>query len=133
MYYDRNITGYDSSWHLVAALLSVQLTTHCRTKPTCPSSSSMTSATTIRVAWVGTYYETPNIDRIAREGMIFTHGYAACQVCSPSRPAIMTGKAPARLGITDWIGQRLVRPGANTIATTSCCPPPMATTCRMLS
>ena len=52
------------------------------------------------------YYESPNIDRIAHEGMTFTHGYAACQVCSPSRAAIMTGKYPARLGITDWIGAK---------------------------
>lgn len=51
-----------------------------------------------------TFYETPNIDRIAKEGMRFTNGYAACQVCSPSRAAIMTGKYPARLDITDWIG-----------------------------
>jgi len=52
------------------------------------------------------YYETPNIDRIAHEGMIFTNGYAACQVCSPSRASIMTGQFPARHGITDWIGAR---------------------------
>ena len=51
-----------------------------------------------------TYYETPHIDRIAKEGMRFTHGYATCQVCSPSRASIMTGKYPARHGITDWIG-----------------------------
>lgn len=50
------------------------------------------------------FYETPNIDRIASEGMIFTDGYAASQVCSPSRASIMTGKFPARHGITDWIG-----------------------------
>ena len=50
------------------------------------------------------FYETPNIDRIATEGMIFTEGYATCQVCSPSRASIMTGKFPARHGITDWIG-----------------------------
>lgn len=50
------------------------------------------------------YYETPHIDRIANEGMVFTQGYAACQVCSPSRASIMTGKSPARHGITDWIG-----------------------------
>lgn len=50
------------------------------------------------------FYETPSIDRIAREGMIFTDGYASCQVCSPSRASIMTGKFPARHGITDWIG-----------------------------
>lgn len=52
------------------------------------------------------YYETPNIDRIANEGMIFTNGYATCQVCSPSRASIMSGKFPARHGITDWIGAR---------------------------
>ena len=50
------------------------------------------------------FYETPNIDRIAREGMTFTRGYACCQVCSPSRASILTGKFPARHGITDWIG-----------------------------
>jgi len=52
------------------------------------------------------YYETPNIDRIAHEGMIFTNGYAACQVCSPSRASLMSGKFPARHGITDWIGAK---------------------------
>jgi arylsulfatase A-like enzyme len=50
------------------------------------------------------FYETPNIDRIAAEGMSFTQGYAACQVCSPSRASIMSGRFPARHGITDWIG-----------------------------
>jgi arylsulfatase A-like enzyme/alpha-L-fucosidase len=50
-----------------------------------------------------TFYETPSIDRLAREGMRFTSGYAACPVCSPTRASIMTGKYPARLGITDWI------------------------------
>ena len=53
-----------------------------------------------------TYYETPNIDRIADEGAVFTEGYAACQVCSPSRASIMTGKFPSRHGITDWIGAK---------------------------
>jgi arylsulfatase A-like enzyme len=53
-----------------------------------------------------TYYETPHIDRIATEGMIFTHGYANSQVCSPSRASIMSGKSTARHGITDWIGAR---------------------------
>jgi len=50
------------------------------------------------------FYETPNIDKIAGQGMVFTNGYAACQVCSPSRASIMSGKFPARHGITDWIG-----------------------------
>ncbi|MFW5901189.1 MAG: sulfatase [bacterium] len=52
------------------------------------------------------YYETPNIDRLAGESMNFTNGYAASQVSSPSRASIMTGKSPARHGITDWIGAR---------------------------
>ncbi|MBN2449891.1 MAG: sulfatase [Lentisphaeria bacterium] len=50
------------------------------------------------------YYESPNIDRIANEGMRFTQGYAACQVCSPSRASILTGRCTPRHGITDWIG-----------------------------
>jgi len=49
------------------------------------------------------FYETPNIDRLAREGMLFTNAYAACPVCSPTRGSILTGKYPATLGITDWI------------------------------
>jgi arylsulfatase A-like enzyme len=50
-----------------------------------------------------TYYETPNIDRLAAEGMRFTDGYAACNVCSPSRAAIMAGKYPARMLLTQWL------------------------------
>ena len=50
------------------------------------------------------YYETPNIDAIASEGVEFTQGYAACQVCSPSRASLITGQYPARHGVTDWIG-----------------------------
>lgn len=49
------------------------------------------------------FYETPNIDRLASEGMIFTDGYAAASISSPSRVSLMTGKYPARTGITDWI------------------------------
>lgn len=48
-------------------------------------------------------YETPNIDQLAEEGVKFTNAYSACTVCSPTRAAIMTGKYPARLNITDWI------------------------------
>ena len=51
-----------------------------------------------------TFYETPNIDKLAASGMVFERGYAACQVCSPSRASIMLGKATPRHGITQWIG-----------------------------
>ena len=51
-----------------------------------------------------TFYETPNLDRLSAEGMRFTDAYASCPVCSPSRASVMTGKYPATLGITNWIG-----------------------------
>ena len=50
-----------------------------------------------------TFYETPNIDRLAAQGMRFTDGYAACPVCSPTRASIMTGKYPPRVGITNYL------------------------------
>lgn len=49
------------------------------------------------------FYETPNLDRLAREGTRFTDGYAACPVCSPTRASLLTGNYPARVGVTDWI------------------------------
>ena len=50
-----------------------------------------------------TFYQTPNIDRLAQEGARFTDAYAACAVCSPTRAAILTGKYPARLLLTNWL------------------------------
>ena len=52
------------------------------------------------------FYETPNIDKIADGGMVFTQGYAASRVCSPSRASIISGRFTARHGITDWIGAK---------------------------
>src|SRR5688572_17677339 len=49
------------------------------------------------------FYETPHLDRLAADGMKFTQNYSACTVCSPTRAALLTGKYPARLHITDWI------------------------------
>lgn len=49
------------------------------------------------------YYQTPNIDRLASQGMRFTQAYASCPVCSPTRAALLTGKYPARLHLTDFI------------------------------
>ena len=52
---------------------------------------------------VSTYHEsdarTPNIDRIAKEGMLFTTMRANCTVCSPSRAALLTGRYPDRVGV----------------------------------
>lgn len=48
-------------------------------------------------------HETPNIDRLAEEGVRFTAAYSACTVCSPTRAAMMTGMSPAQLHLTDFI------------------------------
>lgn len=52
------------------------------------------------------FYETPNIDGIARDGIFFTDAYAAAAICSPTRASLMTGKYPARLHLTDYIPGR---------------------------
>jgi len=49
------------------------------------------------------FYETPNIDRLAADGLRLTAAYAASTVCSPTRAALMTGMYPARTRVTDWI------------------------------
>lgn len=51
-----------------------------------------------------TFYETPNIDRLAKDGARFTDAYAACPVCSPTRASILSGQWPQRTGVTDYIG-----------------------------
>ena len=49
-------------------------------------------------------HETPNIDKLASQGMRFTNGYAACPVCGPTRASILSGKFPSRLGYThNWL------------------------------
>ncbi len=50
------------------------------------------------------FYDTPNLDKLRASAMKFTDAYAACPVCSPTRASIMTGKYPARTGVTDYIG-----------------------------
>ncbi len=63
-----------------------------------------------------TYHETPHIDRLARQGMMFTAAYAASPVCSPTRASILTGKYPARLRLTDFLpGQ--IQPQYREVAT----------------
>jgi arylsulfatase A-like enzyme len=49
------------------------------------------------------FHETPHLDSLAKEGIRFTNAYAACPVCSPTRASIMTGKYPARLGLTNYL------------------------------
>ncbi|WP_321473058.1 sulfatase [uncultured Paludibaculum sp.] len=48
------------------------------------------------------FHETPNLDAFARTAIQFTNAYASAPVCSPTRAALLTGKSPARLGMTTW-------------------------------
>ena len=54
----------------------------------------------------GCFYDTPNLDRLAAQGVRFTDGYAANPVCSPTRYSIMTGKYPTRVGATNFFSGR---------------------------
>ncbi|MDE0626271.1 MAG: sulfatase-like hydrolase/transferase, partial [Bryobacterales bacterium] len=54
-------------------------------------------------AYGNTYHRTPNIDRLAREGVRFTDAYAAAPNCSPTRASILTGMWPARTGLTQYL------------------------------
>ncbi|MFO0953041.1 MAG: sulfatase-like hydrolase/transferase [Isosphaeraceae bacterium] len=56
------------------------------------------------------FHRTPNLDKLAAEGRRFTQAYAAAPVCSPTRAALMTGRHPARLHLTDWLPGRPDRP-----------------------
>lgn len=57
-----------------------------------------------------TFHETPHLDRLAARGVRFTSAYAAANVCSPTRASLLTGRYPARLGITDWLPGRTAQP-----------------------
>jgi len=66
-----------------------------------------------------TFNETPNLNRLAGQGMRFTDAYSAAPVCSPTRASIMTGQHPARVGITDYLrrdDQKFLSPDFYTLA-----------------
>lgn len=56
------------------------------------------------------FFQTPRIDALAQQGARFTQAYANCPVCSPTRAAILTGRHPARLHLTDWLPGRGDKP-----------------------
>jgi len=61
-------------------------------------------------AYGSSFHETPNLDRLAAQGVRFTQAYAASNVCSPTRASLLTGRYPARIGITDWLPGRSSQP-----------------------
>ena len=94
---------------LVAVWLGALGLTHALTAAESPSKPNFVFFLVDDLGWkdLGCYgssfYETPNVDRLAATGMQFSQAYAACPVCSPTRASILTGKYPPRLGITTYI------------------------------
>jgi len=88
----------------IAALVMASVTAHAADR-----SPNIVILLADDLGWTGVgcfgsdLHETPNIDRLAAEGMTFSDAYSACTVCSPTRASIMTGKYPARLHLTDFI------------------------------
>jgi arylsulfatase A-like enzyme len=107
-----------SSWKtlrgklLLGVVFGTLFPTGCHQEETKPSEGELPNVLLILADDLGwrdlgcygsTFYETPNIDSLATQGMSFSDAYAACPVCSPSRGAILTGRAPARTGLTAHI------------------------------
>lgn len=92
---------------LLAALLSLPVAASRAADPMKPLNVVVVLADDLGWTDLACYgsdlHETPHLDRLAKDGMRFTQGYSACTVCSPTRAALLTGKYPARLRITDWI------------------------------
>ncbi len=100
------MTSSSLGFALVAG--AAALTLHCNISATVQPNVVLFIVDDLGWTDVGVYgssfYETPRIDRLAAEGVRFTRFYAASPVCSPTRASIMTGKHPARLKLTNWIG-----------------------------
>lgn len=94
-------------WRALRGVLLVVTGLWCGTAPAAPRNVVLILADDLGWTDLGCYgsdlYESPAIDGLAREGVRFTHSYSACTVCSPTRAALLTGKYPGRLHITDWI------------------------------
>ncbi|MFI3292792.1 MAG: sulfatase [Rikenellaceae bacterium] len=91
--------------------MSLGLLTCCATQAICaPKQNNVLFILVDDLGWndlgfMGSeYYETPNIDKLAERGVVFTDGYAACQVSSPSRASILTGKYTVNHGVTNFLG-----------------------------
>jgi arylsulfatase A len=108
----RKLAPAVSTWALlttVVAAMSVAIGSTCQAENETPARPNIVLVLVDDLGWAdlgcqgSKYFETPNIDRLAEQGMRFTNGYAACAVCSPTRAAVQTGRYPARVGVTDWI------------------------------
>jgi arylsulfatase A-like enzyme len=109
-------------YQIIIGILTGMLLNSCSPKKTVAMETKIITPNVIFIiaddlgyADIGVYgssfYETPNIDKLASNATRFTNGYANCPVCSPSRASFQTGKYPVNTGITDWIKGRKVEVG----------------------
>ena len=103
---NMNRPGPRTVFWLVLAVALLGLTSACNRLPERPNIVLILADD---LAWNqlscygSSFYETPHLDALARQGMRFTDAYAASPICSPTRASIMTGKHPARLRVTQFI------------------------------
>lgn len=95
---------------LASSILILLITAQCQKKNVTPPNIIFFFVDDMGWTDTGVYgssfYETPNIDKLASEGVRFTDAYSVCHVCSPTRASLMTGKYPARINMTDWLPGR---------------------------
>src|SRR5438132_14270094 len=101
---------------LLVVLSALRLLTACATSAAAPWRPNIVVilADDLGISDLGCYgadlHETPRLDGLAKESVLFRQAYASAPVCSPTRAALMTGKHPARLRLTDWLPGRGDRP-----------------------
>ncbi len=91
------------AWSAVASMLSAHAADAPSEKPNIVFMLVDDLGATDLGCFGSSFYQTPNIDRLAHDGLKFTHAYSACTVCSPTRASIISGRYPAELHLTDWI------------------------------
>lgn len=104
------MTGSIIKWAQIVAVLAMICAVMCdRSAAAAETKPNVVLVVVDDLGWadLGCYgskfHKTPNLDRLAAEGMRFEQAYAACPVCSPTRAAILTGRYPQRMNITTWL------------------------------
>src|SRR6185436_4016316 len=94
------------------SILSIQLVAAAEQAPTAKRPPNVVLIVADDLGWAdlqcygSKFHRTPHLDALAARGLRFTDAYAGSNVCSPTRAAIMTGRHPARLHLTDWLPGR---------------------------
>ncbi len=100
--------GFIGALALVTAILATASVVHAQASADAPK-PNVVIVFVDDLGWkdLGCYgsslYETPNIDQLAGQGAVFSRAYSSCNICSPTRASLLTGKYPQRVGFTSWL------------------------------